>query len=331
MSAAGAMPLPAPGAVLGVDVGGTSIKARRTDADGTVLGETRLPTPRDDHDAARLAGVVADLAETALAHGPLDAVGLVTPGVVDESTGRVVLAVNLGWRDVPVRDAVRDELARRGLRVPVAFGHDVRAGALAETTQGAAVTGANARADAGGGAGAGLLRGSVAFVPVGTGLASALVVDGAVVPGDGWAGEIGQVRITSGPHAGLRVEEIASAGGVARRSGSASAHEAMLRVRSGDPAATRVWDECVDVLADALVWTTAVAGCHTIIVGGGLAESGALLFDPLTSAVADRTAGLRTPAIVPARHGDAAGAIGAALLARRAGLASDSSRHEVSV
>ena len=329
MSAAGAMPLPAPGAVLGVDVGGTSIKARRTDADGTVLGETRLPTPRDDHDAARLAGVVADLTETALAHGPLDAVGLVTPGVVNESTGRVVLAVNLGWRDVPVRDAVRDALARRGLRVPVAFGHDVRAGALAETTQGAAVTGANA--SVGARAGAVLRRGSVAFVTVGTGLASALVVDGAVVPGDGWAGEIGQVRITSGPHAGLRVEEIASAGGVARRSGSASAHEAMLRVRSGDPAATRVWDECVDVLADALVWTTAVAGCHTIIVGGGLAESGALLFDPLTSAVADRTAGLRTPAIVPARHGDAAGAIGAALLARRAGLASDSSRHEVSV
>jgi glucokinase len=329
MSAAGAVPLPAPGAVLGVDVGGTAIKARRTDADGIVLGETRLPTPRDDHDATRLAGVVADLAETALAHGPLDAVGLVTPGVVDESTGRVVLAVNLGWRDVPVRDAVRDELARRGLRVPVAFGHDVRAGALAETTQGAAVTGANA--SAGARAGAVLRRGSVAFVPVGTGLASALVVDGAVVPGDGWAGEIGQVRITSGPHAGLRVEEIASAGGVARRSGSASAREAMLRVRSGDPTATRVWDECVDVLADALVWTTAVAGCHTIIVGGGLAESGALLFDPLTSAVAERTAGLRTPAIVPARHGDAAGAIGAALLARRAGLASDSSRHEVSV
>lgn len=316
VSATGAAPLRPAGAVLGVDVGGTGIKARRTDADGTVLGETRVPTPRDDHDAVRLAGVVADLVETALAHGPLDAVGLVTPGVVDESTGRVVLAVNLGWRDVPVRDAVRDELTRRGVDLPVAFGHDVRAGALAET---------------GVGAGAALRRGSVAFVPVGTGLASALIVDGAVVPGDGWAGEIGQVRITSGPLAGLRVEEIASAGGVARRSGSPTAHDAMLRVQSGDPLATRVWDECVSVLADALVWTTAVAGCHTVIVGGGLAESGALLFDPLTSAVADRTAGLRTPAVIPARHGDAAGAIGAALLARRAQLGPDASQHRVIV
>ncbi|WIB77412.1 ROK family protein [Curtobacterium sp. MCPF17_002] len=306
------------GAVLGVDVGGTGIKARRTDADGLVLDETRVPTPRDDPDATRLAVVVADLAEAALARGPLDAIGLVTPGVVDESAGRVVLAVNLGWQDVPVRDTVRDELARRGLHVPVAFGHDVRAGALAETA------GAS-RAEPAGAAPA-LGRGSVAFVPVGTGLASALVVDGAVVSGDGWAGEIGQVRIPSGPHAGLRVEEIASAGGVARRSGSVSAHDAMLRVRAGDPVAARVWDECVTVLADALVWTTAVAGCHTIIVGGGLAQSGPLLFDPLTAAVADRLVGLRVPAIVPARHGDAAGAIGAGLLAR---AALDTSRDEV--
>jgi glucokinase len=297
------------GAVLGVDVGGTGIKTRTAGADGLVLDETRVPTPRDDPHATRLARVVADLTEAALAHGPLDAIGLVTPGVVDVPAGRVVLAVNLGWRDVPVRDAVRDELARRGVHVPVAFGHDVRAGALAETADAAA-----------------LRRGSVAFVPVGTGLASALVVDGTVVPGGGWAGEIGQVVIAAGPHAGLRVEEIASAGGVARRSGSVSAHEAMLRVRAGDAVATRVWHDCIATLADALVWTTAVAGCHTVIVGGGLAESGPLLFEPLRSAVADRLAGVRVPAVVPARHGDAAGAIGAVLLAR---AGTGVPRHEV--
>lgn len=153
-------------------------------------------------------------------------------------------------------------------------------------------------------------------MPVGTGLASALVVDGAVVSGGGWAGEIGQVRIQAGPHAGHRVEEIASAGGVARRSGVPSAHAAMLLVRQGNPAARAVWDDCVAVLADALAWTTAVAGVHTIIVGGGLAESGPLLLDPLRDAVSERLQGVRVPVIVPARHGDAAGAIGAGLLAR---------------
>ncbi|MCC8906507.1 ROK family protein [Curtobacterium sp. GD1] len=290
------------GAVLGVDVGGTGIKARLTGADGLVLDETRVPTPRGDTDATMLATVVVELAERALRRGDLDAVGLVTPGVVDDGAGTVVLAVNLGWRDVPVRDRVRAEFAARGIDVPLVFGHDVRAGALAETS----------------GAAPALTRGSVAFVPVGTGLASALVVDGVVVAGGGWAGEIGQVRIPTGPHAGRRVEEIASAGGVARRSGSTSAHEAMLRVRAGDPVATAVWHECIDVLADALAWTTTVAGCHTIIVGGGLAESGPLLFDPLRTALVERLPGLRVPVLAPARHGDAAGAIGAGLMARTA-------------
>jgi len=292
--------MPGAGAVLGVDVGGTGVKARLTGADGLVLDEVRVPTPRDDPDAARLAHLVADLTARALARGAVDAVGLVTPGIVDDDAGTVVLAVNLGWRDLPIRDRVRTEFVRRGIDVPLASGHDVRAGALAETAADPA-----------------LRRGAVAFVPVGTGLASALVVDGSVVSGGGWAGEIGQVRIPAGPHVGLRVEEIASAGGVARRSGAASAQEAVQRVRSGDPVAVAAWAECVDVLADALAWTAAVSGCHTIIVGGGLAGAGAQLFEPLRTAVAERLDGLRVPAVVPARHGDVAGAIGAGLLARR--------------
>ncbi|MFJ3384854.1 MULTISPECIES: ROK family protein [unclassified Curtobacterium] len=298
--------MPGSGVVLGVDVGGTGIKARLTDAAGTVLAEQRVPTPQGDPTAEQLATTVARLVVSAVrtvqgdgaAGTTLDAVGVVVPGVVDEAAGRSVLAVNLGWQDVPVREHVRTALAAHGVDVPVAFGHDVRAGALAETRSPA------------------LDVGSVAFVPVGTGLASALVVDGTVVSGGGWAGEVGQVRITHGPHAGLRVEEIASASAVARRTGTASAHAAMLRVRAGDPAAEAVWTDCVDVLADTLAWISAVAGCHTVVVGGGLAESGPLLFDPLRVAVAERLVGLRVPAVVPARHGDAAGAIGAGLLAR---------------
>ncbi|KTR52357.1 ROK family protein [Curtobacterium oceanosedimentum] len=296
------------GAALGIDVGGTSIKARLVAGDGRVLDEQRVPTPRDDPRASALAEVVATLGQRARTaarqHGSdLGAIGLVVPGVVDEDAGRSVLSVNLGWRDVPVRARVTEALGVAGLdTVPLAFGHDVRAGALAEVHAAGPTT---------------LGRGTVAFVPVGTGLASALVVDGRVVPGGGWAGEIGQVRIRNGAHAGLRVEEIASAGAVARRSGAPSAHDAMLRVLDGDPVARRAWDDCVEVLADSLAWLTAVAGCHTLIVGGGLAQSGPLLFDPLRSAVADRLTGVRVPELVGAQHGDAAGAIGAVLLARQ--------------
>ena len=52
----------ATGLVLGVDVGGTGIKARVTDAVGTVLGEHRVPTPRADPDALQLAEVIAEVA-----------------------------------------------------------------------------------------------------------------------------------------------------------------------------------------------------------------------------------------------------------------------------
>ncbi|MCM3503786.1 ROK family protein [Curtobacterium sp. ODYSSEY 48 V2] len=337
------------GAALGIDVGGTSIKVRLVADDGRVLEEQRVPTPREDPQATALAELVATLGQRARTVArrrgtDLGAIGLVVPGVVDEDAGRSVLSVNLGWRDVPVRARVADALRAAGVdAVPLAFGHDVRAGALAEVRAagpGAAPGGPLATdtdtdtdTDTATDTIAALGRGTVAFVPVGTGLASALVVDGRVVPGGGWAGEVGQVRIRDGAHAGLRVEEVASAGAVARRSGAPSAHDAMLRVLDGDPVARRAWDDCVDVLADTLAWLTAVAGCHTLIVGGGLAQSGPLLFDPLRAAVADRLAGVRLPELVGARHGDAAGAIGAVLLARqaRAGSAQAGSARAASV
>ncbi|GHF40314.1 glucokinase [Amycolatopsis bartoniae] len=275
--------------VLGIDVGGTSVKARVTGEDGAVLAQWREPTPHGD--VAALAAMVRRFTE----RHPVDAVGLVVPGVVDERNGRCLLAVNLGWHDVPVRDVVAAELA-----VPLAFGQDVRAGALAEFRTGAA-------------AGDG---GTVLFVPVGTGLAGALVVRGEVLDSGGWAGELGQVLLAEGPHAGARVEEIASAAAVARRAGAPDALTVASLVRQGDPKARAVWEDCVRVLAESIAWTVAVAGCSTVVVGGGLAEAGPLLLDPLAREVAARTGVLRTPALVRAAHGDAAAVVGATLLAR---------------
>lgn len=288
--------------VLGVDVGGTGIKAVLAAPDGRTIATYRVPTPRNDPDARELADVVASLvaqADTAAtgAGSTLRGLGLVVPGVVDDRAGRVRLAVNLGWTDLPVRDRVTAALPTP---LPVAFGQDVRAGALAET------------------AALGEPSGTTVFLPVGTGLASALVVDGDVVASEGWAGEVGQVRIAHGPHVGCRVEEIASAGAVARRAGAPSARAVADRVRAGDRTASAVWQDCVDVLADVVAWTTAVSGCDTVVVGGGLAESGDLLLTPLRQAVGERLVGLRVPDLRRAQHGDAAGALGAVLMARRA-------------
>jgi glucokinase len=285
-----------PGAtVLGIDVGGTTVKARLVSGGHSVLGEWREPTPTGDATAGDTIALVADLVARASNIAPVDAVGLVVPGIVDELAGIAVHSVNVGWRDVALRSLVEGAIG-----LPLAFAQDVRAGALAEATSGAAAG----------------VAGPVVFVPVGTGLAAAILIDGAPLVSGGWAGEIGQVVIQHGPHAGARVEEIASAGGIARRLGLPDARAAAVLVRGGDPAASAVWLEAVDVLADSLAWITAVVAPTTIVVGGGLAESGDLLFDPLARALDARLGIVRRPDVVRAVHGEAAAVIGALHLAR---------------
>ncbi|MGG7464789.1 ROK family protein [Plantibacter sp. YIM 135347] len=282
--------------VVGIDVGGTSIKASLLRG-GDRLGHWREATPQGDPTGLALRDAVLRLVEQARTVAPVDAVGLVVPGVVDEERGVCVQAINLGWIDLDIASLFRDVID-----VPLAFGQDVRAGALAE-----AVSGAARDAD-----------GSVVFIPVGTGLASALVLDGVPLAAGGWAGEIGQFVLPSGPFAGLRVEEIASASAVARRSGLPDARTAAERVAAGDAEVVAIWTDAVEVLADAIAWTAAVVAPSVVVIGGGLALAGPLLLDPLRSAVEARLGILRSPSIVQAAHGDEAGVIGAGLLAERA-------------
>jgi glucokinase len=284
------------GAALGVDVGGTGVKAALTAADGTVLGRWREATPVDDPSGSRTRDVVLRLVETAHAVSPPVAVGVVVPGVVDEEQGVCIHAVNLGWRDLAF-----PELLRPSLDVPLAFGQDVRAGALAEAVSGAAAG----------------IDGTIAFVPVGTGLASALVIGGVPFAGGGWAGEIGQRVIQDGPHRGLRVEELASAGGIARRAGARDAKTVADAAARGEAPAVAIWNDAVEALAEALAGITVVAAPAAIVVGGGLALAGPALFEPLERALRDRLAIVRVPAILPARHGDEAATVGAGILARR--------------
>ncbi|MEU7515216.1 ROK family protein, partial [Streptomyces sp. NPDC042898] len=83
-----------------------------------------------------------------------------------------------------------------------------------------------------------------------------------------------------------------------------------------DGTATGVWWAAVDALADGLLTAHTVLDPRTLIIGGRLAEAGDLLFVPLRAAVAERLTFQKPPTIVPAALGDAAGRLGAGLLAR---------------
>ena len=279
---------------VGVDVGGTSIKAVLADHEGRVLVEKRALTPSPDPSGTRVCAVVSQLLSNFPASAALP-VGIVVPGIVDEQQGLAVHSSNIGWRDVPLASRLSSTLGR-----PVGFGHDVRAGALAESRWGAAV---------------GEL-GVVAFVPIGTGIAAGILVDGQPLAAEGWAGEIGQMRIGEGPHTGQHVEHVASAAGTARRAGEPNARRVAERLHAGDPLAREVWDETVAVLAEMLANLSVVVGSRVIVLGGGLALAGDALLGPLDRALRERLEPLRVPQLRPALLGDRAAALGASIIAR---------------
>ncbi|TDE10368.1 ROK family protein [Jiangella asiatica] len=299
-------PVDASPPVVAVDVGGTSIKAGVVSADGAVSRLVRATTPPAGADGKPVVDAVVAVLDGLVAGHPARraaAVGVVVPGIVDERAGVAVGAENLGWQNVPLRDLLSDRLG-----CPVVLGHDVRAGGLAEHRTGACRGARNA-----------------AFVPVGTGIAAALVLDGRLFAGDGYAGEIGHVDVGGDlPCAcGGRgcLETVASAAAVARRYTAASgtrvdgSRDVAARVRAGDPAAVAVWDEALDALSRGLAMLTGIVAPEVIAVGGGFAESADLVIAPLGERLADRLTFHRVPRVVPAELGDRAGCVGAGLLA----------------
>lgn len=294
--------------VAAVDVGGTRLKAALVGRPTEVLAEVTAPTPYDigQDIGAVVAGIVSGLlSTTAASDGPvrLVACGVVVPGLVDSGAGVGRMSVNLRWHDLPIRDLIASRT-----EVPTVLGHDVRAGLLAESRLGAARGARNA-----------------VFIPIGTGIAGALMLDGVIVSADGWAGELGHLVVDSaGPACpcGQRgcLETIASAAAVERAYAvevgtRVSAESIALRAAAGDPAAVRVWARAVAALATAIVTTVTLTGVELVLIGGGLGQSGDTLIAPLRTDVIGRLVWQRTPRIERAALGDRAGTLGAACLA----------------
>lgn len=282
----------------GVDIGGTRTKAVLMTGE-KVIAEVVRDTPSDLSGGvgAHVAQVLSELGK------PADAVGVVVPGLVDDRSGLAVWSANLHWRDLDLPAQVRAAVG-----IPAVAGHDVRAGLLGEATYGA-----------------GRDCDNVIFVPLGTGVASALLSAGAVVAGSPWTGEIGHVRVGSSQArcgCGARgcLEAVIGARALTQRwqttTGSeGEAPDLVEAVAAGDPASGQIWNEAVAALAQTLAPAVAVAGVERVIVGGGLSNAGEVLLAPLRQELADRLPG-RTVEVVTASLGDRAAALGAAELAR---------------
>lgn len=291
--------------VIALDVGGTGMKAALVAPDGTLLHQERRPTGREHGPEAVVAAVLGFAADLR-AHGmrtygePAAAAGVAVPGIVDEAAGVASYASNIGWQDVPLRALLAERLAG----TPVALGHDVRAGGLAEGRLGA---------------GRGAER--FLFVALGTGIAGAVGIGGRVE-----ATELGHIVVRRKGQVcpcGQRgcLETLSSATAVSRAWAAASddpdatAAGCARAVEAGDRRAAAVWDDAVAALADGLLTGLTLLTPQEIVIGGGLAEAGNTLFGPLRAAVEERITFQRCPTIVPAALGDTAGCLGAGLLA----------------
>ena len=292
-------------AVVGIDVGGTRIKSALVTPDGQVLAETVRTTP--DRVGDQLGEVAAkEVVELTARSGEaidLLAVGVAVPGLVDEVAGIGVWSANLGWRDLDLRGGVAAHV-----EVPVAVGHDVRSGLLAEHRLGAARDVDN-----------------VLFVPLGTGLASAILCRGQLVTGSLWTGEIGHIVVVpDGPLCGCGqrgcLEALSSAGAIGRRWSEATglvgdAEEVARRAEAGEAEAGRIWQEAIDALAIMVAPVVAAAGTELVLIGGGLVHAGDTLLGPLRTALQASLGGRDDVVVEAAALGSRAGSLGAATIA----------------
>ncbi|HKV19694.1 MAG TPA: ROK family protein [Mycobacterium sp.] len=293
---------------LAVDIGGTKIAVGLVSDEGELRHRAQLPTP--DTDAEAIWAVVESLVTDAVtaAGGPVRGVGISSAGPIDLPSGTISPINITAWQRFPVVERVSSMVG-----APARLGGDGLCMAMGERWRGA-------------GRGAQFMLGMV----VSTGIGGGLVLDGAPYDGrTGNAGHVGHIVVdpggtpcTCGGHG--CAEAVASGPHIAqwaREHGwkappEADAKELADAANAGDPVAMRAFHRCATFVAATIASVGAVCDLDLAVVGGGVAKSGALLFDPLRKALAGYAglSFLRDLRVVPAELGGDAGLVGAAAL-----------------
>jgi glucokinase len=292
-----AQPKQAQPLAIGIDIGGTNVRAACVDASGRIVEHVAERTSRDAHALlARLVAMVQQLDRPEVA-----GIGIGVPGRVDARHGRVLSGGYVDLSTVSLVDAIGAQTGK-----PVLVDNDCNMALTAEIAVGAA-------------------RGSrqVAMLTIGTGIGGALALDGAVLRGLRSAGQLGHVTVEAGGlpcNCGRRgcVETTSSGTALGRHIAEAglpansTADSVLALARQGDERAIRVLQAWAGPLRAAIDSIVAAFDPELFLLGGGLGQAAcaALEWAPALSPW------YQCP-VRPATLGDDAGVIGAALAGAR--------------
>jgi glucokinase len=313
---------------IGVDLGGTNIKAGIVDLETGELIITRsTPTlAREGHDAVmlRIAGLIdAIIAESRLSRPDLGGIGIGVPGMLDLEKGLVLFLPNLpgAWPEVPLARFIQDKIG-----LPVRLLNDARAITLGEWKFGAG-------------------RGvdTLACFAIGTGIGGGLVINGALHLGiGGAAGELGHQTIDfNGPLCGCGnrgcLEAYASGPAITAMGikaviqgqttilGAIVDHD-LNRInpkvicqaaRQGDRVAIDIYAQAGEYIGIAAANVLASIGPRKVVIAGGVAGAGELLIAPIRSTIKRRVFIMpcEQVEVLQAELGSNAGVLGVALWA----------------
>lgn len=309
---------------IGIDVGGTNVKLALVDDKGNINYSNSVPTRAEmgyEYTVNNIKQAIRDLlTETKLSTKDIEGIGFGFPGQVDYKSGVVRLAPNIpGWVDVPIAKLIEDEF-----KIPTRVDNDVRCAALGELNYGAGKGCEN-----------------LICITVGTGIGSGLIINGKLVRGaSNAAGEIGHIKLQmhDGPICGCGdtgcMEAFASGPSIVAmaenyiRGGKSTKFREMANgaqitpyivceaAKAGDPVAKRIFKIMGEYIGIGLASVVNLLNPEKIIVGGGVADAGDLLINPMKHTLKERAMKIAGDAveIVPAQLGNTAGVIGASLL-----------------
>ena len=309
---------------IGVDIGGTNIKIALVDFDGKIVYSNTVPTRAEmgyEAGVANIKQAIKDLMTESGANATtIEAVGFGLPGQIDYKDGIVKNLPNIpGWVNIPLAKIIEDEFS-----IPTRLDNDVRCAALGELNFGAGKGCEN-----------------LVCITIGTGIGSGIVLNGKLVRGaTNAAGEIGHIKLSlndgplcgcgdygcfeayaSGPAIVSMAKEYISGGKSAKykemaTDGIITPYIVAQAALQGDAVSIQIFKQMGYIIGVGLASVINLLNPEKVIIGGGVADAGDILLEPIRKTIADRAMPIQaqTVKIVPAALANTAGVIGASLL-----------------